>query len=218
MTILILTDSLGSPRKETRTEELWTYNIIKKYSNSENVFFTIIRHGLHVSEIPFEQIENMKPDIILCQIGIVDCCRRALPDGLKALNIHLIGGLLHRLAKKHHYLMTKLFNFRSTEPQDFSYALNRLMLSCVDCRFIRIADAGKILREKTFHCQEDIDTYNKLIMNTGKVIDPYEGYSADEYVLNNDGHHLNMLGHKLVYKHVDDYLQKVIRESKNSNE
>lgn len=79
--------------------------------------------------------------------------------------------------------------------------------------FIRIADAGKVMIDKVYNCQNDILQYNefvKQIDNGVQIIDPYHSYEASDYLLEIDGHHLNEFGNTLVYNKVYSILKEEI--------
>jgi hypothetical protein len=212
MRILIISDSLGSPRFDMPVEKIWTYKIMKEHSTQGHVLFTIIRHGLYTKQLDYEQIVNFKADVIICQVGIVDCVRRAMPDILVRIVAHLPGVRLvvRKYVNKHHYQITKLVNTKRTKEDVFRQNIKKINNACQKVCFVTIADAGKILREKTYNCQNDIDKYNQIMQEEGCVINPYEKYLAEEYVLEADGHHLNELGHNLVFESVNRKLNEYL--------
>ncbi len=216
MRILIITDSLGSPRFNMSVEKIWTYRIMKAHSTQGHVLFTIIRHGLYTKQLDYEQIIHFNPDVIICQVGVVDCVRRAMPDVLMRVIAHIPGvrTVVRRFVKKYHYRITKLFNFKRTKEDIFRLNIRKINNAGGKVCFIKIADAGQTLKQKTYNSQSDIDVYNNIMQEEGFVINPYENYSADEYVLESDGHHLNELGHTLVFEAVNQQLNEYLSPSK----
>ncbi len=75
----VITDSLGCPRTETSVENTWTDKLLKYLNDKPDlIIYTYCVHGLHAGIIPIDYIHEIKPDILIAQVGIVDACRRAL--------------------------------------------------------------------------------------------------------------------------------------------
>lgn len=204
MRVLIITDSLGVPRSNIPVEKTWTYQFMYRYSTQGHVFYTMTKHGLYSSQLDFEQISDINPDLVICQIGIVDCVRRTMSNfTLKVVShIPLVRNVIHKIVKKYHYKITSVIETHRCSPDLFNKNIQKLCDICKNIYFIRIADAGLALKKQVYNCQSDIDRYNSILKEHGKIIDPYNGKNADEYLLEDDGHHLNDLGNSLVYKSV----------------
>jgi hypothetical protein len=158
MRILIITDSLGSPRENSPVEQIWTYKLMKEHSCEGHVFFTVIAHGLYTSLLDYEQITNINPDVIICQIGVADCVRRAMPRRLLKIIVHIPGvrDMVQKFVRKHHFGITKRFHFKTTEEAVFRSNIKKKTRPVKNAWFIRIADAGKTMVQKTYDCQNDI--------------------------------------------------------------
>lgn len=211
MRIVIVTDSLGIPRGSMPIEDCWVEKFYSRHKN--DTIYTLMLPGLSIKRI-FEYRDNImelyKPDFIILQFGIVDSCRRALPDilSIALTKIKLLSIIFRPLISKYHYLLTKLFNFHRVQPNRFIYFLNEIIsFNSVkpDIYFISIAPCGQFLINKTFNVENDIKSYNNIIKNVCKsdnikFIDPYDGHEVEKIVNPHDGHHLTKFGHNLVDK------------------
>lgn len=209
MRVLILTDSLGCPRKETHVSETWTDRIIKKWSK-DFIIYTYCVHGLSASKINLEYIKEISPDIIIMQIGIVDACRRALRSYEEELISRIPGvrTLIRKICSKFHYQFTVIRNIHDCSIKKFNSILNSICENTEGRKyFIRIAPAGHGLVKKVYNVKKDVATYNFVSQNIKglEILDPYGRKNPESYLLP-DGHHLNSLGNEMVYKSVDKIL------------
>lgn len=210
--ILIIADSLGCPRSEINIHNVWTDRILNAFSGKNIVFYTILSRGLTTNHLNYNFIELLMPDMIVCQIGIVDCVRRALSQ--KALSrvkrIPFLNNLIRKFVRKNHYFLTKFFETRYTDPKQFESNIKKLSSLAPKTGFIRIAAAGESMKKQTFNCQHDIDYFNRIIRAQSELIDPYKDEPTNNYILSSDGHHLNHYGHDLVFQCVYDYIENFL--------
>jgi len=174
-------------------------------------------HGLHSGKLDYHLIGELKPDIVICQIGIVDSVRRAYSENYTNFigNIRGIGRIHRRFASTHHFFLTRIKNVHKVPPAAFRNNIARIIEETGTGKifFIRIANAGEAMRKKIYRCQEDIDAYNAILSSfVGKIdlLDPYYGHRIGDYILPDDGHHLTLLGHDLVFFAIDKILNEVI--------
>ncbi len=214
MRILLIADSLGCPRNQTPVEYVWTYRIIQKYSGPQRVFFTMMQHGLYTGRLDYDLIGRLKPDLVICQIGVVDCARRAFPIWYTMLvsRLPVVRSIHHRLASKYHYFFTKLGKKQKTDLKRFTANIRKLIQRADPGKvcFIRIADAGRAMASRIYKIRQDIDAYNRAVraLSGCRFLDPYKGHAADEILLQEDGHHLTFFGHDLVFDAVDGVLEQ----------
>ena len=162
---IILTDSLGCPRPETNVKDTWTDKVLQKWSG-DIVFYTKCVRGLSAANIDTEEISLLRPDVIICQIGVVDCSRRALSlMELKILSrIPGINKVVHSFCSKHTYWMTKVRNKHyQTESQFREKLQNIIDESGAEVYFIKIAPAGGYMKSKVFNFENDVRTYNNVL-------------------------------------------------------
>lgn len=212
--VLLLTDSLGCPREEIPVTSTWTHRIIEEFGD-RFVFYTWCKHGLSIDVdggVILEWTREIKPNIIICQVGIVDASRRALSRReLIWLNRmpKLISERVRNYISLNHYKLTRRRDIHYTSKGDFLSFLKKL-LDCTGENLLYIPImAGKAMDEKCFACQSDISEYNglaqKLIPQGIEYLDFWKGIEKDDILLD-DGHHLNMNGEAYLYKKVSETL------------
>ncbi len=212
--MLLLTDSLGMPRENIPLEKTWVYKVIKKFG-TKNIIFTFSRRGLTSDEIKNNSKDIFvyyNPDIVIAQFGIVDCTRRVLPKRLR----FIARGYIRKFIQKYHYAITKLYTLRYVSHNKFKE--NILLFNNLAAQqgttiiYIKISPPGEYLKKKVFKIEDDVRTYNELIISSSKnfknviVIDPYKNHKPEEFLLD-DGHHLNEFGHELVFNSIKNFLQ-----------
>lgn len=214
---MLLTDSLGCPRDEIHVNQTWVDKLLLDKDLKKHSFYTQCFYSLSAKDVNYAYLNYLDPDIIICQIGIVDACRRALTNReIKVLSkIPIFGDFIHEYCRKKHYILTKLRNIHKANLSEFSEAIDKIEKICNKCLIlIEIAPAGDLLKEKEFNVINDIKEYNNVIYSKTKntkikIIKPYSEYGIDlynDYILENDGHHLNGFGNELVYKKVKECL------------
>lgn len=219
--ILIITDSLGCPRPQISPSETWTEKIISKYKEKALVY-TYCVYGLKSTDIPFNWIDNLKPDIIISQFGICDACRRACPENILKVfeRYRKIGQVYQGFASEHHFCLTRIWNMHYTDVRTFEEQVKRLSLTRRSCiAFVPIAPPGDYLIGKTYGVISDVKEYNRIFSKFSKrynvsLLPVYDGVKADDIIIEEDGHHLNGKGHELVYNAVSRYIDERICDKK----
>lgn len=211
--VLILADSLGCPREGTPVENTWVDRILQKYSD-KFIFYTYCEHGLSARNLKLNYIEEIKPEIIIVQIGIVDAVRRALPlNLLKVINaIKVLQNIIRCFVRKNHYFLTKTKEIHYCNLDEFKAKINTLVGLTKNSMFVTIAPPGKYMCDITYNVEADVAKYNEAIIdiansNSQTVANPYADIS--DFLLE-DGHHLNSVGVDAVYKSVDSYLMGLL--------
>ncbi len=215
--ILIITDSLGCPRQQVPPSETWTEKFMSKYKEKVLVY-TYCVYGLRSTDIPFNWIYNLKPDIIVCQFGICDACRRACPETLLKVfeRFRKIGKLYQHFASKYHFYLTKIWNMHYTDIGTFEDLVKKLcLIHKTHIAFIPIAPPGDYLIRKTYGVVSDVKEYNHIFLKFSKrynvsLLPVYDGVKADDIVISEDGHHLNEKGNESVYNAVSKYIDEQI--------
>jgi lysophospholipase L1-like esterase len=219
MRILIVTDSLGIPREGLNVDDVWVFRLIEYFRHKHQII-THLQPGLSSGDI-LRLRENLfemyKPNLVIFQIGIVDCCRRAMPkDFLKIISkFNALSKIIHRFVKKYHYELTKFFNIHYVDLAEFrkflSYVQNVADSNSIKIVFIAIAPPGRALKINTFSIVKDVQEYNESIRKAAGervlYLNPYASFDALTFLNEDDGHHLNKRGNDLVYEE----LKKQIR-------
>lgn len=215
MRVLIITDSLGCPREETPVEDTWTDIEMVKWTGKGIYFYTECKRGIIAREIGMNRLKLLKPDIVICQIGIVDACRRAFSPRLTDMaerNVPIVSKVVNWFIKNYHYTLSKWRKIHWTTIGDFERTMTHIAGITEKTAFIKIAPPGKNIRNKIYHVEEDVKAYNDIIVkvakeNNAEILDPYKGMRADEICLP-DGHHLNSKGIKSVCDAVDLFFER----------
>lgn len=221
---VLLTDSLGCPRDEIAVDSMWTDQILSEFGD-RITFYSSCIYGLSAKDIPKDYIRYLEPDLVICQIGIVDACRRALTvkEEKRISKIPVFRRLIKGVCSKKHYAITRIRNKHRANMREFSDALDSLIdIANIKIAFLEIAPPGDFLVGKTYNVKEDITQYNKIldekeVMKKVDIIRPFSRSSildCNEYILKADGHHLNIQGNSMVYEAVRDYLLQFLNAYK----
>jgi hypothetical protein len=214
MKILILTDSLGLPRNKPEFcsfEDTWP---VLLRSNERNIHQVSI--GAATSLVLLKQITYQKafnPDLVILQVGIVDCAPRFMSN--KELDLT---GALGAFGKGIRFLFNRKWikrfrNISYINEVDFKCNILKMKHS-FDCPIVALgilpasSEYEKILPGVT----NKINSYNTILeqtfesfLNSNKILD-CNGIMTDH-------HHLNKDGHYFLFKKIDELIQN--RESSN---
>lgn len=223
MRILMITDSLGIPRQDLDVQDVWVFKLIEELRLNHQVI-THLHPGLSIEDV-VRLRENLfllyKPELVILQLGIVDCSRRVLPKEFVKIvsKFRLLSKLIQKFAKRYHYQITRLFDFKYVQSCEFKLYIDSLGRELaeknINLCIIAIAPPGKFLLDTTYAIAKDIEQYNKLFqaIESSQIIyvNPYNGQDAANILNIADGHHLNPVGHDLVYKHVKEAINVFIK-------
>lgn len=221
--ILILTDSLGCPRPEIKVRQTWTDKLLSAYCGTDIVFYTYCIRGLASNDIPFTYIEDLCPDIIICQVGIVDACRRAMSLREQRIisKIPLFRRCVRIITKKYHYQLTKARNIHYVKVNDYVRNMKRVEAYCQRAIFIGIIGPGEFLVRRTWNVERDVKEYNDALRDAidNSRSDMLTAFSdellnedVNKYLLAEDGHHLNPDGNMQLFLLVKRKLDNVLKE------
>jgi hypothetical protein len=211
MKILILTDSLGLPRLKPELcsfEETWPIVLKNKYPNIHQVSI-----GAATSQVILKQINYQKafnPDVVILQVGIVDCAPRFMSR--KELDITYglgsFGKGLRFLFNRN--WIKKLRNISYTHEVEFEKNIIDIKKSFT-CPVITIdilpADEGyeRLLPGVT----NKISAYNNILKQH------FEYLVESKDVINHKGimtdhHHLNKIGHAYFVTKIEHILKTIL--------
>lgn len=209
--IVLFTDSLAMPREEpevTCYEETYPYFLRKGYE-----VFQFSKGGGLMNEFVEQTFyyNQYKPDVIILQIGIVDCCPRAFSKFEEAFfQSNRLLGLVRRLISKSG-LSKKIRNFRrlSWTPkrcyrQGCEFFISKFPNSAVYA--LSIVPSSNEYEKQVPGISKKIEEYNSILKEVFKqnFIDisniPAEGIMSDH-------HHLTKLGHQFVYKTILSFIR-----------
>ncbi|QBJ61968.1 hypothetical protein B1F84_02410 [Pseudoalteromonas sp. DL-6] len=228
---LIITDSLGLARAEpelVRAHEAWTQIVISDNSLREKFNFYIYSRFGYTSEGLKNEMDTYlkayEPDIIILQVGLVDCYPRAMKKVELAI-IRLLPSFLQRLIRnlisKHYKKLTKWRTNRYVTPNDFAQNLSLFRNKFENSEFliIPIAPAHKSICERNSKFEESVSLFNLILSDIFPnqfCKDIYE--SMDGEIFLSDGQHLSVNGNKQLAEKVTKLLDIVnSTEKKNKN-
>ena len=209
--ILIVTDSLGFPRKEPEFvsyENTYVARLKERFPHFD--FIHLGRGGATIIEL-FEMAwyyqETLCPDIVFIQSGIVDCAPRALTLGENRLL-----SLLPLIRKPVFYVVRRLGRFLRfvrkityTSPEFFSKYVQRFNDAFDNVYWIGILPASDGYEAKLSGVSENIFKFNQ-ILSCHKFISTSKVEVSD---VMSDFHHPNTAGHEKIF---DLLSEVVIRE------
>jgi len=217
--ILCIGDSLGLPRKDESYIHTWYYKISQFYKEFEFIprFMRAMTTENLTSINPLDSLENFEPNIVILQVGIVDCSPRLLPKDF--FFTKLIGILpkyfsspIWRVIKK---ITIRRVRFADVSPFNFKKNLYDYFSRCNKLGieklvFIKISKPGTNMIIKNKHIVSQVELYNNLIDKVSKqfafveLINPLEDGLDDYYI--SDGYHLNKNGHNQIFLKIKEVL------------
>ncbi len=231
MKALIITDSLGLPREEISCEKTWTYKFMSNLSEKKYTFYTFMQRSATTNVLKKlrSHFDYLCPDLVIIQLGICDCTRRAVPRNLVLLKKIIINERITSILKFliNHYIYLFTFLIKKQDVSSGKYYrnlksfINFIHNSREDAKIVlcAIADPGIRFRNKVYKIQDDVKEYNDLLKKLSEenenviYLDWNNGYNADDYVLELDGHHLNEFGNELFYTKLSKIVGGVIYET-----
>lgn len=227
--ILCIGDSLSLPGHGNEFEDTWYCKLQEQFPSC--FFGSFFKRGgtvqMLVSEgggdatFPFgsDCLEFYLPNIIIIQLGIVDCAPRYIKKS------SLFSKFIERLPNKFKsitYTIIKSLKQRSVKnadipPEKFKNNLKTYLMRCSKNKvskviFIKICTPNNEIRSKSPYLIEAINSYNKIIENTCKnfnfvsIINPLNENHVDIY---DDGYHPNPKGNNLVFEELKKEIQLV---------
>jgi acyl-CoA thioesterase I len=218
--VLCIGDSLSLPGHGNQFEDTWYYKLQKHFSSfyfasyfkraTTTVVLVSEGGGDGKSPAGSDCLEFYLPDIIIIQLGIVDCSPRYLKRSKIVYKI--VERLPLKLKRITYYFIKKLVN-RSLKkaditPEQFQHHLKLYLNRCLENKvkkvvFIAICNPDENVKQKSPVLIQAVELYNKIITeissqyNFTSVISPLNSGEIDLY---DDGYHPNPKGNDLVYK------------------
>lgn len=209
--VLCISDSLGLPRPEVKYEETWIKLLKLKYPEFD--YITLFRRALtssFLSEGNFnEYLKYYDPNIVILQLGIVDCAPRYLRD--KSI-IKKIERRLPIKLKSYFWFFWKSTHDRKIDYSEVSLSdfENNLRNYFIQCKtlgvekviVVKICTPAVEMVKKNPLIVEAVNLYNNVFDNVSNefnnvtVINPLHVGESEIYL--EDGYHTNYFGNKLV--------------------
>lgn len=216
--VIFVTDSLGAPRNEDITiniDNTWCNIVSVRFKDYIEPFYHL-NNGFDSQTLIKKKAHELilyKPDLIILQVGIVDCAPRVLKKNeLRVINhLGVISKLMHRFIKNRYSRLSLLRNISYVDKEEFEANLRDFVkiLSPAKVIAVAIAKPSNTYVEKSPLISERYLDYNNILSNIFEknYIDPYIDLNEElEEIYINDGYHLNKKGHKLVARKVIEHL------------
>lgn len=192
-----------TPSKVTGCET-WPYLVSHMEDHLNKTLFFYCKHGLTSKEVA-EASRNLIPayeaDLIICQVGIVDCYPRALKKFELSLILRagFIGKMIHRLVQMYYTTITTRRNITYVSEDHFRSSLQVLKDQNIPIVYVPILPCAPNLHVRNTKLKKNIAGYNRVmseILGERHAI-PVEDLVEDKFY-SNDGYHLSMLGHEMI--------------------
>lgn len=203
-------DSIGMPRTNVSFFDTWFYKL--SISKNDYLFVNNFKRALTSSQLESKDfLENYSPNIVILQVGIVDCAPRFFKSS------SIVPKVINRVPKPiNNYIwkIVKIFVKRSSEKSDvsiidFDKNLNSFCKRCLLNKvekliIIKIQKPGDNMIKKNDNIITSIIKYNEiidsLIFKYDFVITTNSLSNAENNDYIEDGYHLNEKGLNKVYQ------------------
>lgn len=204
--VLFLTDSLGLPRpnREVLASQTWGHLVASQLCRKYDFYFQFFG-GLHTKKLVLERLygylAGYDPDIVVLQIGIVDCSPRVLRNGEKWFlsRLPFVRNYIRIFISKYHAQLSNIRKLTYTTTSEFEKNLRVIKDSFPNSEIIviPIAPANREYKLMAPKIVNNIYQYNNILENVfGDFFlkKTYLGIDVKTLFLS-DHHHLSVLGH-----------------------
>lgn len=221
--ILFLGDSLGLPRHDQTVidTQTWGYLTQKKFKHSDIDFFYQFNGGASSKTLLSMRrggyVGGYHPDIVILQVGIVDCASRVLGEKVVKFisSIPIVSTMIRRFINKYHKQLLTLRDKTYVTKKEFKKYLAAIKDEFGSAYFIvvPIAPPTKEYLKLMPRIERNVREYNEIlqsIFSDSFLKNAYNDFSAEE-LMTSDHHHLSIKGHQVlsqaVIKKLDNFLK-----------
>ena len=226
--VLLIGDSMAMPRNEVTFEQTWIYKLIIHFpdvlfvdkSRRGSTTLRLVQEGGGYKGVQSgaDLLEYYKPDLVIIQLGIVDCSPRLVSK--HALSTKLINKC-PAFVKTFFYRYKKKFCVRKPENADISpgqfqnyYETYIKRAKEINSKVLgfEIAPVGSAFVEKSPFILESIEKYNAILSNLEKydnfkVISTFSQTNCQELLV--DELHSNEKGHDIFFNKLKNELCQI---------
>ncbi|GAB4284891.1 MAG: hypothetical protein Kow0068_10090 [Marinilabiliales bacterium] len=224
--ILCIGDSLSLPGHGNKYEDTWIYKLRQKFESQGYHFITFFQRAL-TSDVLIKQggdgsdcLEIYEPDIVILQIGIVDCAPRLISPG--SFNYYFIKVIPSKLKPIYLNFLKKIKKRNAkrvyVKPDKFKSNIHAYLQRCSDINIEQILIIGictpdERMIKKNPEIIKNVKLYNKILQNEAanfsfaNIIFPLDPQRSSEMIYE-DGYHPNPVGNNLVYNELIAYLKR----------
>ena len=212
--LLFVTDSLGLPRflpERVAGHQVWVNLVARSFEGQVDPYFYTVA-GLHTSDLVSSldvQLGGFDADIVVLQVGIVDCAPKALGENERKAVLRLpdpLRRMIHGFLRRNYARVVQWRDLTYVPETRFKENLVRFRAHFKGCRFVvvPIAPADQGYRKKNPLIDRNIRNYNRLIESVfpeAFAREAFEGADPDS-LFASDHHHLSIPGHAAVARAV----------------
>ncbi|MDR6940547.1 hypothetical protein [Mucilaginibacter pocheonensis] len=229
--VLIVADSNGMPRNEISYEDTWVYKLIKAFPEINfidrckraSTVLRLVSEGGDVTNVKkgADLLEYYNPDIVILQLGIVDCSPRYVNKR------NLFVKILYKLPGKIQSVIFSAIKKYGARNPKYAFVTSSAFRNSVDSYLSRALETGtKVMAisiapvteefvRKSPHIINSINEYNGIYRELRNkypnffVVDPF-GAGVDINRIALDEFHVNSEGHSIVFENVKISLEKLL--------
>lgn len=211
--ILFITDSLGLPRlnpEPVLAEESWPYLLASELllrSDSGSLFYYHCLHGLTTDAV-VDHLQDVlgayAPDLVIIQVGIVDCYPRALKRSELALlrRLPLVNKVLRRIINKYYREIILSRDISYVDIEKFENNCIRIFDFYKNTKIavIPIAPPTEAFVTKNPRVLDNVSKYNSVLQRVygEQFLGEMFNISSKEKLFLSDNYHLSAAGNRLV--------------------
>lgn len=234
--VLIVADSNGMPRNEITYEDTWIYKLIMSFPGllfidrckRASTVVRLVSEGGDVVNIKqgADLLEYYKPQIVILQLGIVDCAPRYVNKD------NFFVKILYQLPKKLQSIIFYFIKKYTIRNPKYAFVSLKAFKHILESYLTRAAETGSMVLaieiapvteefiRKSPHIRKSIDDYNNVFRELKSrfsnlfLVNPFgpdiniEAIALDEF-------HVNSEGHTIVYEAVKNELEKLLQQNAN---
>lgn len=233
--IICIGDSLALPGHKNSYEDTWIAQLKKKYKDID--FITFFKRGITTDALVsmgggVDGLDNMPkgadcleffmPNVVVLQLGIVDCAPRLFKKG--SLEFKLVQKAPSSIRTNYISLIKNIrkrnVNRVEISPEKFYYNLNNYFQRCLENAVeklivILIPYPDERMVKKNIEIISQVIKYNNIYLelshkyNFVEICSPLDSKKYDIEIFE-DGYHPNHSGHDLVYLAIVGLLEKCL--------
>lgn len=195
----------------TPFEKTWLGLLESELNKSGYIIYSFQKKGLTTDRIAKELKDHLNfinPDLLILQVGIVDCSPRALKESeVNFINkIPIIRSIIKKIVKKYYEKISSFRNLCYVDIKQFEKNLEQLnsTFNDVDKIIVPIGLPPEGYKKKSPLIEGRIESYNKIFKKifSSYYLEVFTQKTNDflEIIYTEDYYHLNDFGHNLLYE------------------
>jgi len=210
--VLIVADSLGMPREGVSYKNTYIHKLRKSTSKE---FVDRSKRARTTDSLQKEDtLERYDPDIIITQVGIVDCAPRYSNEYERELFKIVPSTFTNPYMSVMKTVRTRKAKRQYVPPSCFKSNLKqyykRAEKNDIQVISIAIASPTAQLQEANPHIDIEIKKYNNIYKDLAddfrnvRILEPYDPHNVEQMMIND--HHPNALGHEYIFNSIKELL------------